>query len=137
MAGEGVCFLHAPRGYGPRPEITGWFAEFGALEGRAEGVAYAEGGMRFMGSTFDPSGLYRMLAVRRMLAGEGLDTAAVCAHIAPLRAELEARIMGDDMGALREAELLRPNAAGPQARFLSLRDPRAGQWARGRPRRAG
>ena len=59
---------------------------------------------------------------RRMLAGEGLDTAAVCAHIAPLRAELEARIMGDDMGALREAELLRPNAAGPQARFLSLRE---------------
>jgi kynureninase len=31
MAGEGVCFLHCPPSYGPRPRDTGWFAEFGAL----------------------------------------------------------------------------------------------------------
>jgi len=31
MAGEGVCFLHCPPGYGLRPRDTGWFAEFGTL----------------------------------------------------------------------------------------------------------
>src|SRR5690606_34423701 len=33
MAGEGACFLHAPPGYGARPVVTGWFAEFGDLQG--------------------------------------------------------------------------------------------------------
>ena len=28
MSGEGCAFLHAPGGFGPRPPITGWFAEF-------------------------------------------------------------------------------------------------------------
>jgi selenocysteine lyase/cysteine desulfurase len=28
MAGEGCAFLHAPPGFGERPYVTGWFAEF-------------------------------------------------------------------------------------------------------------
>jgi len=28
MAGEGMGFMHCPPGYGPRPPLTGWFAEF-------------------------------------------------------------------------------------------------------------
>src|SRR5262245_37116086 len=28
MAGEGCAFLHAPAGFGERPPVTGWFAEF-------------------------------------------------------------------------------------------------------------
>ena len=28
MSGEGCAFLHAPPGFGDRPRITGWFAEF-------------------------------------------------------------------------------------------------------------
>ncbi|HEY0164806.1 MAG TPA: class V aminotransferase, partial [Sphingomicrobium sp.] len=28
MAGENCAFLHAPPGFGPRPPVTGWFAEF-------------------------------------------------------------------------------------------------------------
>ena len=31
MAGEGVCFMHCPPGFAPRPRDTGWFAAFGAL----------------------------------------------------------------------------------------------------------
>ena len=31
MAGEGMGFMHCPPGFGPRPPITGWFAEFGDL----------------------------------------------------------------------------------------------------------
>ncbi len=49
MAGEGACFLHAPAGFGPRPVITGWFAEFGDLEGPKGGVGYRTDGGRFWG----------------------------------------------------------------------------------------
>ena len=31
MAGEGVALMHAPPGFGLRPEITGWYAEFDDL----------------------------------------------------------------------------------------------------------
>src|SRR4029453_2279916 len=31
MAGEGMAFMHCPAGFGPRPPVTGWFAEFGEL----------------------------------------------------------------------------------------------------------
>src|SRR5437868_816395 len=53
MAGEGVCFLHCPPGYGARPRDTGWYAGFSGLEQRTGGVAYASDGSRFLGATFD------------------------------------------------------------------------------------
>ena len=80
MAGEGACFLHAPPCFGPRPEITGWYAAFDDLAARQGGVGYAPDGRRFLGSTYDPSGIYRFNAVRRMLDAEGLDTAAISAY---------------------------------------------------------
>lgn len=86
MAGEGVCFLHAPPGFAPRPEFTGWFAAFDDLAGKQGGVGYAPDGRRFLGSTFDPSGLYRFNAVQRMLASEGLTTARISAHCDALKA---------------------------------------------------
>ena len=62
MAGEGACFMHCPPGYVPRPRVTGWFAAFGALSAPQDGrVAYGSDGSRFMGATFDPSGLRRWL----------------------------------------------------------------------------
>ena len=91
MAGEGAAFLHAPPGFGPRPIDTGWYAEFAHIEGRPKGVPYSTDGMRFMGATFDPSGLYRFNAVRTMLDGEGLDTRAVTAHVKALREETDCR----------------------------------------------
>lgn len=47
MSGEGVCFLHAPPGFCPRPVVTGWFAEFGDLSGPPGGVQYRSDGGRF------------------------------------------------------------------------------------------
>ena len=73
MAGEGCGFMHAPPGFGPRPPVTGWFAEFEDLSLPPGSVGYAPDAMRFMGATFDPSGLYRFNAVRRMLADERPD----------------------------------------------------------------
>jgi len=67
MAGEGACFLHCPPGYGPRPQDTGWYAGFGALESGASGVPYASDGSRFLGATFDVSALYRFNAVQDWL----------------------------------------------------------------------
>ena len=128
MAGEGAAFLHAPPGFGPRPVNTGWFAEFANIEGHPSGVPYSTDGMRFMGATFDPSGLYRFNAVRDLLESEGLDTEAISTRVRRLRDKLEAAIAEGRAGVLREAALLRPNAGGPQARYIALRDARATAW---------
>lgn len=124
MAGEGAAFLHCPPGFGPRPEITGWYAEFADLEKAPGKIGYSADAMRFMGSTFDPSGLYRFVAVRDMLAAEGITTATVNAHIAPLRDSL---IAGLAATPLAEAKLLNPGG-DPRARFLAFRSPRASAW---------
>lgn len=129
MAGEGAAYIHAPRGYGARPSNTGWFAEFGAIEAKHGGaVAFGDDAMRYLGATYDATGLYRFNAVRRMLADEGLDTAAITARIAPLRTKLAGAIESGEAGVLREAQLLKPNAAGFQSRFISLRHPNATHW---------
>src|SRR5213593_408479 len=75
MAGEGCAFLHAPPGFGPRPPITGWFAEFEDLTLPPGSIGYAKDATRFLGATFEPSGLYRFAAVQRMLQDNGLTTA--------------------------------------------------------------
>lgn len=125
MAGEGAAFLHAPPGFGGRPVNTGWFAEFDDLALPPGSVGYAADAMRFMGSTFDASGLYRFVAVRRLLKSEGLSTAAVSAHVARLQALLLNAIEGTALG---KAELLNPLSDGPHARFLAFRSPHAQRW---------
>ncbi len=128
MAGEGAGFLHAPPGFAPRPQYTGWFADFGAIEAKQGEVAYGADGGRFLGATFDPTGLYRFNAVRAMLASEGLDTSAITARVATLRHDLLSRIRDGQAGALAKADILEPNAEGPRARFVALRHAEATQW---------
>lgn len=129
MAGEGAAYIHAPEGFGTRPSNTGWFAEFGAIEAKhGSAVAYGDDGLRYLGATYDATGLYRFNAVRQMLANENLDTAAITARIAPLREKLVAAIESGEAGVLSEAELLKPNAKGFQSRFISLRHANATQW---------
>ena len=115
MAGEGVCFLHAPPGFAPRPAVTGWYAAFDDLAAKQGGVGYAPDGRRFLGSTFDPSGLYRFNAVQRMLAGEGLTTAAISAHCEGLKARFLAT---DPLPGYA-------SISGGQARFLAFQGPDA------------
>ena len=52
----------------------------------------------------------------------------ISAHCAALRERLIGMIEAGDAGALREAEVLRPNGSGHQARFISLRHPKATAW---------
>lgn len=129
MAGENAAYLHAPPGFAPRPLQTGWFADFGAMEGKQGRVGYNADGSRFLGATYDPTGLYRFNAIRRMLAAEGLDTDTISKRCETLRAHLVGAIEAGEAGAtLRSAELLKPNATGSQSRFISLRHPNAVEW---------
>jgi selenocysteine lyase/cysteine desulfurase len=125
MAGEGCAFMHAPPGFGPRPPVTGWFAEFEDLSLPPGAVGYAPNAMRFMGATFDASGLYRFNAVQRMLRTEGLDTATISAHVARLQGRLLQRL---EASALAGAVLLNPLGGGAHARFLAFRSPSAQTW---------
>jgi selenocysteine lyase/cysteine desulfurase len=125
MAGEGCAFLHAPPGYGPRPPITGWFAEFEDLTLPPGSVGYAKDASRFLGATFDPSALYRFTAVRRMLAENGLTTARISSYVESLQQQLFEAIADT---ALADAELLNPLDGEPHARFLAFRSPSAQQW---------
>ena len=118
MAGEGVCFLHCPPGYGQRPVDTGWFAGFGDLvSGPSEGVAYAPDGGRFLGATFDPGGLYRFNAVQRWLLEIDVDVADIHAHVAALQLQFLDLVDG----------VLPPPDADPRGHFLSFRREDAGE----------
>ncbi|VTO19047.1 Uncharacterised protein [Brevundimonas vancanneytii] len=129
MAGEGACFLHAPPGFGPRPVVTGWFAEFGHLEGPPGGVQYRTDGGRFWGATFDASALYRFNAVRRMLEQHGLTTAMIADHARGLQARFQTAIQSNEAGALAGAQILNPvEGTAPRARFLALRHADAPRW---------
>jgi selenocysteine lyase/cysteine desulfurase len=125
MAGEGCAFLQAPVGFGPRPPVTGWFAEFEDLSLPPGKVGYAPDASRFMGATFDPSGLYRFNAVQRTLVDNGLTTPLMSVHVADLQKQFVESI-GD--GALASAELLNPLDGMKHARFLAFRSPNAKRW---------
>lgn len=125
MAGEGCAFLHAPPGFGPRPPVTGWYAEFEDLTLPAGSIGYAPDAHRFLGATFDPSALYRFNAVQRMLGENGLTTARIAAYVADLQRQLLECLPTTP---LREAELLNPLDDGPHARFLAFRAPDSARW---------
>ncbi len=128
MAGEGACFLHCPPGWLPRPRSTGWFAGFGALAESGGGVPYAADGSRFMGATFDPSGLYRFNAAMDWLAGLGLDAGAIHAHALALQERFVAGLGSAPCG-LDPARLVVPIAERRRGNFLTfdLEDAEAAQ----------
>lgn len=126
MAGEGCCFLHCPPGWLPRPRNTGWFAAFGDLSGPQADVPYAADGMRFMGATFDPSGLFRFNAAMRWLATVGVDVAAIHAHAHALQARFVAGLAGTG---LDPAALVVPLAEPRRGNFLAFDLPEAAAWS--------
>jgi len=125
MAGEGMGFMHCPPGFGPRPPLTGWFAEFDDLTLPPGMVGYSTDAMRFMGATFDPSALYRFNAIQRMLKENGISTDRVAARVASLQSRLLGSIAGTALGG---AELLNPLDGRTHARFLAFRSPDAQRW---------
>jgi kynureninase len=71
--GEGNCFLRVPPGTRLRPVLTGWFAEFDALEDPSkERVVYGDGAAAFGGATYDVTSHYRAAAVFSFHEQQGL-----------------------------------------------------------------
>jgi selenocysteine lyase/cysteine desulfurase len=125
MSGEGCAFLHAPTGFGPRPPVTGWFAEFEDLSLPPGSVGYAKDARRFLGATFDPSALYRFNAIQRMLRDNGLTTVRISAHVADLQEQFVTGLASTVLG---DAELLNPLGKESHARFLAFRSASAQRW---------
>jgi selenocysteine lyase/cysteine desulfurase len=124
MAGEGACFMHCPPGWGLRPRDTGWYAAFGNLTNAQDGgVGYSDDGWRFMGATFDPSGLYRFNAVMRWLSGEGITPGIINAHAVALQHSFLRRVAGS--AAFREAKLVVPQDEMRRGNFLTFETPEA------------
>jgi selenocysteine lyase/cysteine desulfurase len=127
MAGEGVCFLHCPPGYGERPRDTGWFAEFGALAtAPGKTVAYPGDGARFLGATFDPVGMYRLRAVLAWLAEKRIGIDDIHAHATAQMAHFLARLAPLGLKGLTRDALVTPFGDGAaHGNFLAFRTPDA------------
>ena len=120
MAGEGVCFMHCPPGFAMRPRDTGWFAAFGALSGDGRSVAYGTDGSRFMGATFDFTGLYRMGAVFDWMNDIGLTVDAIHRHVMALQELFRAEVARAKLRPLCECRLVTPVASTSQGHFLTF-----------------
>lgn len=121
MAGEGACFMHCPPGWGERPVNTGWFAGFDGLSGAQQGVAYAANAMRFAGSTFDPTALYRFNAVQGWLEQQHLTPGLIHLHVETLQRQL---LDGLPAGGLTR-DMLVPPEPHSRGNFLTFRTPMA------------
>jgi hypothetical protein len=122
-------FLHCPPGYGPRPRDTGWFADFGSLAAPSgKSVGYPEHGGRFLGATFDPSGLYRPTAVFDWLARKRITAEHVHLHAQALVARFLEGIEAVHIEGLRLADLITPFGSNAEhGNSLTFRTPRASE----------
>jgi selenocysteine lyase/cysteine desulfurase len=123
MAGEGVCFLHCPPDYGPRPVDTGWYAGFGELEEGVSGkVGYNADATRFAGATYDPSGIYRLRAVLAWLEAIGITPADIHQRVTRLQEQFLSS--SPNLG-----ELV-PESGLDRGNFLTFRSEQAGDMYR-------
>ena len=73
QVGEGNCFLRVPDSCTLRPILTGWFAEFEAIESTGhQRVTFGAGAAAFAGATYDPTSHYRAAAVFDFHQQQGL-----------------------------------------------------------------
>ena len=126
--GEGNCFLRVPDGTDLRPVLTGWFAEFEALERRADGrVGYGPGAAAFAGATYDPTSHYRAAAVFAFHREQGLTPVRLRAinrrQVALLKAGVERLDVNPAIAAIA------PMPDDRRGGFLALRMPGAARVA--------
>jgi len=125
MSGEGCCFMHAPHGVFPRPVDTGWFAAFFAMQQKQDGVLYAEDASRFLGATFDPTGLYRFDAAMSLLEREGITTREIDERAKTLQGRFIEELGKHGDLPLHERDLVVPIAEKNRGQFLVFRTPEA------------
>ncbi len=128
--GEGNGFLRVPPGCELRPVLTGWFAEFTALDrtGSRDRVEYGAGAARFAGATYDPTAHYRAAAVFGFQAARGL-TAGLLREVSRHQVGLlQERFEALDV----DPSIARVEPVPPDLRagFLAIRSPHAAELCR-------
>lgn len=124
MSGEGACFLAVPPGNALRPIDTGWYASFDRLAETQGEVPYADGGQRFWGATFDPSGLYRFIAAMDWLDATRTTIEDVHRHSTRLQKHFLDACARRGIAALAPGHLVPPPGA-PRGNFLAFALPDA------------
>ena len=122
MAGEGCAFMHAPPGFGPRPPITGWFAEFEDLSLPPRQRRLCQGRetlpWRYLRSV-------RPLPLQRRATDAAGKRPYDGADFRLTSPALQQQLLGSiGETPLADAELLNPLDGGPHARFLAFRSRR-------------
>ena len=130
-SGEGVCFLTCPPGVAPCPRDTGWYAAFAGLSGSDGKVSYAPDGARFLGATFDPSGMYRLNAVMRWMRAETIDARAAHNRARAVQDAIVPLLDRAGIPGLRATDLLVPAGSPDRGNFLAyiLRQAKLGTQA--------
>ncbi len=126
--GEGNCFLRVPDGCTLRPILTGWFAEFEAIEAtRQERVLFGQGAAAFAGATYDPTSHYRAASVFEFHAQQELTPDAL--------RRISQRQVGLLISALEHLDLqpslahVEPMALEQRGGFVAIRTPQASDLA--------
>jgi kynureninase len=107
--------------------LTGWFAEFSALEhaGPRAAVEYSSGAAAFAGATYDPTAHYRAVAVFDFHVAQGLTPARlreISQHqVGLLAREFEALDIAPDVAHIE------PMPTERRGGFLAIRSSRAGE----------
>jgi len=128
--GEGNGFLRVPPGQHMRPVLTGWFAEFAALDAphADQRVKYGPGAAAFGGATYDPASHYRGAAVFDFHVQHGLTPERlreISRHqVTLLKTRFEALDLSADLARVV------PVADAMRAGFLAIATPRAADLSR-------
>lgn len=122
QAGEGACFMHVPFDCSMRPLDTGWFAGFSRLGSANTGaVQYDADGMRFWGSTFDPSGFYRLNAVMDWWQRDGITVELIHQHVRTLQNRFLELIDEANVKFIGRFNLMNAERLDQQGHFLTFK----------------
>ncbi|OHU84911.1 MULTISPECIES: kynureninase [Pseudoalteromonas] len=126
QAGEGNCMMRIPKGYNGSPIITGWYAEFSALDQAPGQVGYGPGSSAFDGATYDPSSHYRAAAVFDFFTEQQLTPEKLRAINQQQIAQLKNGIAA--VPKLAKAFTLAAHPLENNGGFLALTTHNASQW---------
>jgi len=127
--GEGNAFLRVPPDCRLRPVLTGWFAEFAALEHPgSHHVTYGAGAAAFAGATYDPVSHYRAAAVFEFQSEQGLTADRLRTinrqQVALLKSGIEALDLDEHVARIE------PMPVDRRGGFLAIRSPHATELSR-------
>lgn len=120
QGGEGCCFMHVPKEVLLRPLYTGWYAEFGELQGaKSRNVDYSTSGFHYAGSTMDYAGIYRQLAVFALWQQQDISIEAIHQHVQTIQSHFLSHIESLDQTLLTKKQLIMTDP-GHHGHFLSF-----------------